>query len=69
MEKIKTITVDGVTYSVETDILIIVANEAALPGTGVVGKLYVTADENLMFRWSGTAYILLNGNDIDGGTF
>ncbi|MBA4338310.1 MAG: hypothetical protein C0421_05645 [Hyphomonas sp.] len=34
-----------------------VANYAALPGTGLANKLYVTVDNNKVFRWSGTVYI------------
>lgn len=32
------------------------ANLAALPGTGVVGVIYVTLDTNKVYRWSGSAY-------------
>jgi hypothetical protein len=34
-----------------------VANFAALPGTGETGKIYVTLDSNLEYRWSGSTYI------------
>jgi hypothetical protein len=34
-----------------------VANFAALPVTGETGKIYVTLDDNITYRWSGTAYI------------
>ena len=33
------------------------ANLAALPATGEVGKIYVTLDNNKIFRWSGSVYI------------
>jgi phage-related tail fiber protein len=33
------------------------ANLAALPGTGVSAKIYVTLDNNKIYRWSGSAYI------------
>lgn len=33
------------------------ANLAALPATGEVGKIYVTIDNNKIFRWSGSVYI------------
>jgi hypothetical protein len=33
------------------------ASFAALPGTGVAGKLYVTTDTNLVYRWSGSGYL------------
>lgn len=33
------------------------ANSAALPGTGETGKIYVTLDNNLSYRWSGSAYV------------
>ena len=32
------------------------ANFAALPGTGVVGTVYVTTDDEKLFRWTGSAY-------------
>ena len=38
------------------DDIIEVANFAALPATGETGKIYVTLNDNLTFRWSGTAY-------------
>jgi hypothetical protein len=34
-----------------------VANFAALPGTGVTGKIYVALDTNKIYRWSGSGYI------------
>lgn len=33
-----------------------VANFAALPGTGTAGVIYVTLDNNKVFRWGGSAY-------------
>lgn len=33
------------------------ANLAALPATGEIGKIYVTLDNNKIFRWSGSVYI------------
>ena len=39
------------------DDIIEVANYAALPTTGETGKIYVTLDTNLTYRWSGTAYV------------
>lgn len=37
------------------------ANLAALPVTGESGKIYVTIDTNLQYRWSGSAYIAIGG--------
>ena len=39
------------------DDVIEVANFAALPVTGETGKIYVTLDDNLTYRWSGSAYV------------
>lgn len=39
------------------DDVIEAANQAALPATGTAGVLYVTLDNNKVWRWSGTAYI------------
>ena len=36
------------------------ANLAALPATGTAGILYVALDTNLLYRWSGTAYVLIS---------
>lgn len=38
------------------DDIVEVANFAALPATGEAGKIYVTLDNNLQFRWGGSAY-------------
>ena len=39
------------------DDVIEAANYAALPTTGETGKIYVTLDTNLQYRWSGTVYV------------
>lgn len=39
------------------DDIIETANYAALPVTGETGKLYITLDDNKLFRWSGSVYI------------
>lgn len=33
------------------------SNKESLPETGETGKIYVTLDDNLTYRWSGTAYV------------
>lgn len=33
------------------------ASKALFPGTGEAGKIYVSKDTNLTYRWSGTAYV------------
>lgn len=35
------------------------ANYAALPATGETGKIYITLDTNVQYRWSGSVYIAL----------
>jgi len=35
------------------------ANQAAFPGTGETGKIYIAKDTNVQYRWSGTVYIAL----------
>lgn len=40
---------------------VFVANYAALPVTGEVGKIYVTQDDDAMYRWTGSAYDDLGG--------
>ena len=39
------------------DDVIEVANFAALPTVGEIGKIYVTLDNNKIYRWSGSVYI------------
>ncbi len=38
------------------------ANLAAFPGTGETGKMYVTLDNNKIYRWSGTVYVEISGS-------
>lgn len=40
-----------------------VANVAALPGTGSSDVLYVTMDTGFLYRWSGSAYVKIGGDD------
>lgn len=44
------------------------ANFAALPGTGETGKIYVTLDTNLTYRWSGSAYVEISASLALGET-
>jgi hypothetical protein len=37
-------------------------SESAFPATGETGKIYVAADSNDQYRWSGTQYILLSAS-------
>jgi len=39
------------------DEVIEAANAAALPATGAASAIYVTLDDNKVFRWGGTAYV------------
>lgn len=36
------------------------ANAAALPATGETGKIYVTLDDNQIYRWSGSVYVTIS---------
>jgi hypothetical protein len=38
------------------------ANAAARPATGETGKIYVTLDNNKIFRWSGSAYVEISAS-------
>jgi hypothetical protein len=50
------------------DDVIEVANFAALPVTGETGKIYITIDTSLLYRWGGTVYVQVGGQDpIWGG--
>jgi hypothetical protein len=51
------------------DDVIEVANYAALPVTGETGKIYITLDTNLIYRWSGTVYIQVGAGGVGGATW
>ena len=42
-----------------------VANYAALPATGSTSVIYVTLDDNKLYRWTGSTYVELSGMTID----
>ena len=44
------------------DDVIEVANYAALPTTGETGKIYITIDNNHIFRWTGSTYVEITDN-------
>lgn len=44
------------------------ANYEALPETGETGKIYVTLDDNLTYRWSGSAYVEISASLALGET-
>lgn len=50
------------------DDIIEVANYAALPATGETGKIYVTLDNNKIYRWSGSLYIEIAANNSVWGS-
>ena len=50
------------------DDIIEVANFAALPVTGETGKIYVTLDTNITYRWSGSAYVEISASLALGET-
>lgn len=50
------------------DDVVEVANYAALPVTGETGKIYVTLDTNLTYRWSGSAYVEISASLALGET-
>jgi hypothetical protein len=49
------------------DDVVEVANYAALPATGETGKIYVTLDNNKIYRWSGSTYIEIAANSAIWG--
>lgn len=44
------------------DDVIEVANYVALPVTGEIGKIYITLDDNHIFRWTGSIYVEITDN-------
>ena len=49
------------------DDVVEVANYAALPTSGEIGKIYITLDNNKIFRWSGSVYIEIAANQAIWG--
>ena len=49
------------------DDVVEVANYAALPAMGEIGKIYVTLDNNKIYRWSGSIYIEIASNNAIWG--
>lgn len=49
------------------DDVIEVANFAALPAMGEIGKIYVTLNNNKIYRWSGSVYIEIAANSAIWG--
>lgn len=64
--------VDGVVPSAYlpsyVDDVIEVADSSFLPVTGESGKIYVTSDNNLAFRWSGSTYVEISASLAIGET-
>lgn len=50
------------------DDVVEVADYAALPTTGETGKIYVTLDNNKIYRWSGSIYIEIAANNAIWGS-
>lgn len=50
------------------DDVVTAANFAALPGTGETGKIYVTLDTNLTYRWNGSGYTEISASLALGET-
>ena len=44
------------------------ANQAALPASGETGKIYITLDNNKVYRWSGSTYVEIVGGGSGGGS-
>jgi len=50
------------------DDVIEVANYAALPVTGETGKIYITLDNNKVYRWTGSVYVEIAANNAVWGS-
>ena len=50
------------------DDIVEVANFAALPNPGETGKIYITLDTNLTYRWSGSAYVEVSSGPSPANT-
>jgi hypothetical protein len=49
------------------DDVVEVANFAALPATGETGKIYITLDNNKVYRWTGSIYVEIAANNAVWG--
>jgi hypothetical protein len=49
------------------DDVVEVANFAALPVTGETGKIYITLDNNKVYRWTGSTYVEIAANNAVWG--
>jgi hypothetical protein len=49
------------------DDVVEVANFAALPATGETGKIYITLDNNKVYRWTGSTYVEIAANNAVWG--
>jgi hypothetical protein len=49
------------------DDVVEVANYAALPATGETGKIYITLDNNKVYRWTGSTYVEIAANNAVWG--
>jgi predicted heme/steroid binding protein len=49
------------------DDVVEVANYAALPVTGETGKIYITLDNNKVYRWTGSTYVEIAANNAVWG--
>ena len=50
------------------DDVVEVANYAALPVTGETGKIYITLDNNKVYRWGGSVYVEIAANQAVWGS-
>ena len=50
------------------DDVVEVANYAALPVTGETGKIYITLDNNKVYRWGGSVYVEIAANNAIWGS-
>ena len=50
------------------DDVVEVANFAALPATGETGKIYVTLDNDFVYRWSGSIYVRISSPNAIWGS-
>jgi len=49
------------------DDVVEVANYAALPAIGETGKIYITLDNNKVYRWTGSTYVEITSNNAVWG--
>lgn len=56
---------DGNVHDLVEDDVLEYNNKSSFPVTGETGKIYIDKSTNLIYRWSGSTYIMVGGGDLN----